>query len=245
MNASSIENIPEMRLWIQSDLLPQTRRGGVPTIINKEPRESLEGFSAANDRDFEEDMAALLEAITVKRKMYFEYENVPYYCMDAEVSTPTARGGQTLVRLKMRNLLTRAVFDKTFKAGERFKEPDLELVEASYLYSDGEGSHFMDQESFETLTLNSDMMGNALELLVEGVIIQLHKFNGNPIGLQLPEKVELEVVYTEGGARGDTSGNVTKLARLQTGLEIKAPLYIEVGEKVRVFTETREFAGRA
>jgi len=194
---------------------------------------------------FEDSMAALLEAITVKRKMYFEYENVPYYCMEAEVSTPTARGGQTLVRLKMRNLLTRAVFDKTFKAGERFKEPDLELVEATYLYSDGEGSHFMDQESFETLTLNSDMMGNALELLVEGVIIQLHKFNGNPIGLQLPEKVELEVTYTEGGARGDTSGNVTKLARLQTGLEIKAPLYIQVGEKVKVFTETREFAGRA
>jgi elongation factor P len=190
-------------------------------------------------------MAALLEAITVKRKMYFEFENTPYYCMDAEVSTPTARGGQTLVRLKMRNLLTRAVFDKTFKAGERFKEPDLELVEASYLYSDGEGSHFMDQESYETHTLNSDMMGNALELLVEGVIIQLHKFNGNPIGLQLPEKVELEVTYTEGGARGDTSGNVTKLARLETGLEIKAPLYIQVGEKVKVFTETREFAGRA
>ena len=88
----------------------------------------------------------------------------------------------------MRNLLTRAVFDKTFKAGEKFKEPDLELVEASYLYSDGEGSHFMDQESFETHTLNSDMMGNALELLVEGVIIQLHKFNGNPIGLHLAGK---------------------------------------------------------
>ena len=210
-------------------------------IIDKEPWEI---FRLTSTR-IEEAMAALLEAITVKRKMYFEYENTPYYCMEAEVSTPTARGGQTLVRLKMRNLLTRAVFDKTFKAGERFKEPDLELVEATYLYSDGEGSHFMDQESFETLTLNSDMMGNALELLVEGVIIQLHKFNGNPIGLQLPEKVELEVTYTEGGARGDTSGNVTKLARLQTGLEIKAPLYIQVGEKVKVFTETREFAGRA
>ena len=190
-------------------------------------------------------MAALLEAITVKRKMYFEFENAPYHCLDVEVAKPTARGGQTLVRLKMRNMLTRAVFDKTFKAGDRFKEPDLELVEASYLYSDGEGSHFMDQESFETLSLSQEMMGNALELLVEGVIIQLHKFNGNPIGLLLPEKVELEVVYTEGGARGDTSGNVTKLARLQTGLEIKAPLYIEVGEKVKVYTETREFAGRA
>lgn len=190
-------------------------------------------------------MAALIEAITVKRKMVFEFENTPYYCLDAEVSTPTARGGQTLVRLKMRNLLTRAVFDKTFKAGERFKEPDLELVEASYLYSDSEGSYFLDQESFDTHRLSPGMVGDALDFLVEGALIQLHKFNGNPIGLQLPEKVELEVTYTEGGARGDTSGNVTKLCRLETGLEIKAPLFIQVGEKVKVFTETREFAGRA
>jgi elongation factor P len=190
-------------------------------------------------------MAALLEAITVKRKMYFEFENTPYYCMEAEVSTPTARGGQTLVRLKMRNLLTRAVFDKTFKAGDRFKEPDLEMVESSYLYSDGDGSYFLDQESFETHTLSKAMMGDALEFLVEGAIIQLHKFNGNPIGLQLPEKVELTITYTEPGARGDTSGNVTKLGRLETGLEIKVPLYIEEGEKVRVYTETKEFAGRA
>ncbi len=79
----------------------------------------------------------------------------------------------------------------------------------------------------------------------QGAIIQVQKFNGNPIGLELPEKVELTVSYTEPGARGDTSGAVTKLARLETGLEIKAPLYIEVGEKVRVYTETKEFAGRA
>ena len=190
-------------------------------------------------------MAALIEAITVKRKMYFEFENTPYYCMEAEVSTPTARGGQTLVRLKMRNLLTQAVFDKTFKAGDRFKEPDLELVEASYLYSDAEGSHFMDQENFETHTLSPEMVGNALDFLVEGAIIQLHKFNGNPIGLELPAQVELKVAYTEPGARGNTSGDVTKLARLETGLEIKVPLFIQEGEKVRVYTETREFAGRA
>ena len=90
-------------------------------------------------------MAALIEAIAVKRKMYFEFEDTPYHCLDVEVSTPTARGGQTLVRLKMRNLITRAVFDKTFKAGDKFKEPDLAQVPASYLYSDGDGSHFMDQ----------------------------------------------------------------------------------------------------
>src|SRR5215472_11699272 len=105
-------------------------------------------------------MAGLIEAIDIKRKMFFEYENAPYHCLDVEISTPTARGGQTLVRLKMRNLLTRAVFDKTFKAGDKFKEPDLEEVEASYLYSDGDGSYFLDQTSFETLQLSEAMTGN-------------------------------------------------------------------------------------
>jgi elongation factor P len=191
-------------------------------------------------------MAALIEAIEVKRKMVFEFENIPYACLEAEVNTPTARGGQTLVRLKMRNLLTNAVFEKSFKAGDKFKEPDLELVPASYLYSDGDGSHFLDQESYETLTLTEQMVGGALEYLVEGALLQLHKFNGNPIGLQLPIFVELAVKETEPGVKGDSSsGSVTKVAKLETGLEIRVPLFIKQGEKVKVTTETGEFAGRA
>ena len=190
-------------------------------------------------------MAVLIDAINIKRRSLFEFENAPYYCLEAEVNTPTARGGQTLVRLKVRNLLTNAVFEKTFKAGEKFKEPDLQQVPASYLYSDADGSYFLDQETFDTLTLREEMIGDALEFLVEGAIVKLNKFNGNPIGLELPDKVELEVTYTEPGARGDTSGNVTKLGRLETGLEIKVPLYIQEGERVKVYTETREFAGRA
>jgi elongation factor P len=191
-------------------------------------------------------MAALLEAINVTRKMYFEFENAPFYCLESEISTPTARGGQTLVRLKMRNLLTRAVFDKTFKASDRFKEPDLEMVDASYLYSDADGSYFLDQETFETLTLNGEMVGDALDFLLEGAMLQIHKFNGNPIGLQLPGQVELEVTYTEPGVRGNTaSGAVTKPAKLETGMEIRVPFFVESGEKIKVYTETREFAGRA
>jgi elongation factor P len=191
-------------------------------------------------------MASLIDAIDVKRKMYFEFENTPYYCLDVEVSTPTARGGQTLVRLKMRNLLTRAVFDKTFKASEKFKEPDLETVEASYLYSDGDASHFMDQETFDQIAMTPEKMGDAPKFLTEGLIIKIDKFNGNPIGIQLPEKVELKVAYTEPGARGNTaSGAVTKHARLETGLEIKVPFFVEEGETVKVYTETGEFAGRA
>ena len=191
-------------------------------------------------------MAALIDAIDVKRKMLFEIDNTPYLCLDAEVSTPTARGGQTLVRLKMRNLITRAVFDKTFKAGERFKEPDLQIVEASYLYADADGYHFMDQESFETHEISPEMMGDALDFLTDGLMVQIQKFNGNPIGIQLPQHVELSVTYTEPGARGDTaSGNVMKPAKLETGIEIRVPLFIKEGEKVKVSTETKEFAGRA
>jgi len=191
-------------------------------------------------------MAALIEAISVKRKTFFEWENAPYVCLDVEVSTPTARGGQTLVRLKMRNLMTRAVFDKTFKAGDKFKEPDLVLVSASYLYADGDGYHFMDQETYETLTIPAQVIGDDRDLLGDNLLVQVQKFNGNPIGLQLPPHVELLVTYTEPGVRGDTaSGGVTKAATLQTGLEVRVPLFIKEGEKIKVHTETREFAGRA
>jgi len=197
-------------------------------------------------RSTDEFMAALIDAINVKRKALFEFESTPYTCLDAEVNTPTARGGQTLVRLKMRNLLTGAVFDKTFKASDKFKEPDLVLVPATYLYSDNDGSYFLDQESFETLNLTGQMLGTAMDFLTDGLLVQLHKYNGNPIGLQLPIFVELEVVHTEPAVRGDTSsGSVTKSARLQTGLEIRVPLFIKEGEKIKVSTETSEFAGRA
>jgi len=190
-------------------------------------------------------MAAFIEAIELKRKMFFEHEDTPYLCLDVERSTPTARGGQTLVRLKMRNLKTRAVFDKTFKAGEKFREPDLVQSPASYLYSDADGSHFMDQESYETITLRGDMLGDATDFLVDGQIVQILLFNGHAIGLQLPQHVELTVVATEPGARGDTAaGNVTKPAKLETGIEVRVSLFIKEGEKVKINTETRECLGR-
>ena len=191
-------------------------------------------------------MAVLIDAIDVKRRTLFEFDNTPFSCMEAEVNTPTARGGQTLVRLKIRNLLTNAVFEKTFKAGDKFREPDLQTVPASYLYRDGSGFHFLDQESYETHTLGDAVIGNALDFLIEGALIELLKYNGNPIGLELPMFVELKVAHTEPGVRGDSSsGSVTKPATLETGLEIRVPLFIKEGEQVKVSTENGEFSGRA
>lgn len=191
-------------------------------------------------------MPSLIEAIDVKRKMFFEFEGAPYHCLDVEVSKPTARGGQTLVRLKMRNLLTRAVFDKTFKAGEKFSEPDLVQVPATYQYTDGDGYYFMEDATFETLSLTRDTLGGDAELLSDNLVVKVQKFNGNPIAIEFPAIVEMTIAQTEEGARGNTaSGSVTKAATTDTGLEIQVPLFIKEGERVKVHTETRAFAGRA
>jgi elongation factor P len=120
------------------------------------------------------------------------------------------------------------------------------MVPVSFMYGDRDGYHFMDQATYETLTLNADTLGDDRLLLSEGVPVQVHKFNGGPIGVQLPPIVELTVTSTEPAVRGNTaSGGVTKAATLDTGLEIQVPLFVVEGEKVKVHTETREFAGRA
>jgi elongation factor P len=191
-------------------------------------------------------MASLIEAIDIKRKMFFEHEGAPYHCIDVDVSRPTARGGQTLVRLKMRNLLTRAVFDRTFKAGEKFSEPDLVKIKATYSYADNDGYHFMDQDSYETVTLAGDTLGDDRGFLVDNLPVEILKYNGNPIGMELPPHVELAVTYTEPAVRGDTSsGSVTKAATLETGMEVRVPLFVKEGDRIKVHTETRDFVSRA
>ncbi len=193
-------------------------------------------------------MAALIDAIDIKRKMYFEFENAPYYCMDVEVlDADRPRRPDPRPPQDAQPAHPRAVFDKTFKGRREVQRARTSKPSKSPISTpDGDGSHFMDQESFETIDLAEDKIGNALDYLIEGALLQLDKFNGNPIGLQLPEKVELTVTYTEPAVRGDTSrGDVTKPAKLETGIEIKVPFFIKEGEKVRVFTETGEFAGRA
>ena len=144
----------------------------------------------------------------------------------------------------MRNLLTRAVFDKTFEAGDKFGGPDLEWLPRRF-YSDGDGYHFMDQGSFDTSRsgrTSSETMRSCWWI----TCWCRSQYNGNPIGVVFPPHVELTVASTELGVRGDTaSGGVTKAATLETGLEIRVSLFIKEGEKVKVHTETREFAGRA
>ena len=169
----------------------------------------------------------------------------PFELMDYTLQTPTARGSATLVRSKVRNLLTGAVFDKTFKAGEKFEEADLQLRPAQFLYEDGTGYHFMDAESYEQFHLSAEYLGDKTQWLTENANVRSVLFNGSVANIELPQFMEFEIHETDPAVRGDTaSGRVMKEARLATGAAVKVPLYMEAGERIVVATETGEFVKR-
>ncbi|MFN2596382.1 MAG: elongation factor P [Pyrinomonadaceae bacterium] len=189
---------------------------------------------------------ALIGANELKRKMLITVDGQPYTVLEVFFASPSARGASTMVRTRLRHLLTGAVQERSFKTSEKFAEPDAELVPASFLYADAGGCHFMDESTFDQFTLAADRIGDERGYLKEGTTLHVLKYNGEPVSLQLPQFVELTVAETEPGVRGDTaSGGATKVARLETGIAVRVPLFIKGGETVRVDTRTGEFAGRA
>jgi elongation factor P len=192
------------------------------------------------------DCMALIGANELKRKLLIAVDGQPYLVLDVFFASPTARGGATMVRTRLRHLLTDAVMEKSFRSSEKFAEPDVEFAPASFLYSDAQGFHFMDEKSYEQFTFSTESVDTDRGYLKEGVSLQVLKYNGAPVSLQFPQYVELAVVSTELGLRGDTAaGGATKLATLETGIEVRVPLFIKEGELVRVNTQSGEVAGRA
>lgn len=189
---------------------------------------------------------ALIGANELKRKMLIKVDGQPYHVVEVFFASPTARGAATMVRTRLRQLLTGAVLEKSFRSNEKFEEPDVQLTPASFLYADGEGFHFMDEASYEQFMFTPEQVGDDRGYLKEGVTLQVLKYNGEPVSLQLPQFVELMVTSTEPGMRGDTAaGGANKQATLETGLSVRVPLFIKEGEVVRVNTQTGEVAGRA
>ena len=189
---------------------------------------------------------ALIGSNELKNKMQIEIDGQTFNVLDVFFSTPTARGASTMVRTKLKNLLNGAVLEKTFRTSEKFPEPDVEIAAVSFLYSDGDGFHFMDESSYEQFSLPTDSVGEDKFYLKEGLNLQIFKYNGNAVSLEMPQYVELSITYCEPGLRGDTAaGGATKVARLQTGLEVRVPRFMKEGETVRVNTQTGEVAGRA
>jgi elongation factor P len=189
---------------------------------------------------------ALIGANELKKKMLIEIEGQPYSVLDVFFATPTARGASTMVRTRLKNLLNGAVQEKSFRTSEKFAEPDVELASVSFLYNDGDGFHFMDQGTYEQFTISDESVGDDRSYLKEGLILEIFKYNGRAVSMQLPQYVELAITSTEPGLRGDTAaGGATKVAKLETGLEVRVPLFMKDGEVVRVNTQNGEVAGRA
>ncbi len=189
---------------------------------------------------------ALIGANELKKKLLIEIDGQPYSVLEVFFATPTARGASTMVRTRLKNLLNGSILEKAFKTSEKFAEPDVEIASVSFLYNDAEGFHFMDESTYEQFTLPEESVGEDRWYLKEGLILEIFKFNGRAVSLQLPQYIELAIASTEPGLRGDTAaGGATKVAKLETGLEVRVPLFMKEGEVVRVNTQTGDVAGRA
>lgn len=152
--------------------------------------------------------------------------------------------GGAFVRTKMKNVMTGKVVDKTFNAGTKVEFETVDRRNMQYLYFDGTSYVFMDPDTFDQINISEAVMGSATDYLLENESAIIGSNNGNPIFLELPQSVVLEVTYTEPGLQGDRSSGGTKPATLQTGKEIQVPLFLEAGVKVKVNTETGDYLGR-
>ncbi|MCL7743489.1 elongation factor P [Guyparkeria hydrothermalis] len=152
--------------------------------------------------------------------------------------------GQAFSRVKLKNLKTGKTIERTFKSGESIEAADVLELEMQYLFSDGEEWHFMDPESFEQVVATKEAVGDSAQWLKEQDMCQITLFNGNPIQVLPPNHVELKVVETDPGIRGDTATGGTKPATLETGAVVKVPLFIEEGEVLRCDTRTGEYLSR-
>jgi elongation factor P len=152
--------------------------------------------------------------------------------------------GNATIRVKVRNVRSGGTLEKTYPSGTRVNDIRLDHAEAQYLYHDGGLYYFMDNETYEQTVLGSDMLGDSVSYLMDGMTVELESYEGEPITVELPTTVDLEVIKTDPGFAGDTATNATKPATLSTGLMVQVPLFVNEGDKIRVDTRTGAYLTR-
>lgn len=149
-----------------------------------------------------------------------------------------------VMQTKLRNVITGKVMEYSFKFGERIEEADVSREKANFLYADSDGTHFMNNDTFETVDFNKEITAEQQPFLKEGLEVSVLRFNGKPVSIELPIKVDYKVTESPPGVRGDSGGSVTKKVTLETGLVVDAPLFIKEDEIIRVDTRTGEYVER-
>lgn len=184
----------------------------------------------------------MVEAGDFRRGLTIEYDGQIFQVIEFLHVKPGK--GAAFVRTKLKNIKTGAVIEKTFRPDERMPLAHIERREMQYLYNDGELYYFMDTQTYEQIALNQEMVGDALKFVKENMTVTVLSHNGSVFGVEPPRFVELEVIDTEPGFKGDTQTGATKPAKVETGAVIQVPLFINVGDKIKIDTSTEEYLSR-
>ena len=185
----------------------------------------------------------MVKATQLRPGMIIRHDGALYSVFSVEHRTPGNKRGS--MQTKMRNLRTGAIIDHRFRAEEFLERAILDEVEFEYLYADGEGFHFMNTQTYEQIHLGNDVLGDAMSYLVPNTLLKVEFFESKPIGVALPDTVDLKVVHTEPTVQKATASAVMKPAKLETGLTIQVPPFINEGDKVRVDTTEARYVQRA
>jgi elongation factor P len=184
----------------------------------------------------------MLNISDLQTNAYFVYNGAPHQVMYREHSK-LGRGG-AILRSKIKNLLTGAILDITFKGNEKFDEAEMSRSKATFTYKEADKYNFMDSATFEQFDLSRKQIGDQAEFIKEGIEVDVLSWDGKPININLPFKVDLEVVEAPPAIKGNSAGAVTKIVVLETGAKINAPIFIKAGDMVKVNTETGEYVER-
>jgi len=188
-------------------------------------------------------MADVISTNQFKTGMHIEHRGAMWRIVDFQHVKP-GKGG-AFVRTKLKNLETGAVIDDTFRAGDKFTRVHTETKNVQFLYDDGSEAHFMDEQTFEQFGLPRAEVADELEYILPSSTVQVLAVNGKPSGIQMPSSVELVVAETEPGVKGDTVSNVSKPATLETGAVVAVPLFVNVGDKIKVDPREARYISRA
>ncbi len=188
-------------------------------------------------------MAETVDTNSFKNGMHIELDGKVWRILEFQHVKP-GKGG-AFVRTKLRSLEQGSVVDKTFRAGEKFPRVHTEVKNVQYLYDDGSEAHFMDSETFEQFSVPHAELADELPFMQPNSVVQVLAVNGKPSSVQMPASVELTVTETEPGVKGDTVSNVTKPATLETGAVVQVPLFVNVGDRLKVDPREKRYISRA
>lgn len=184
----------------------------------------------------------MYSASDLRKGLKIQIEGEPYIVVDFQFSKPGK--GQALYRTKLRNMITGNQFDRTFRSNDKFEKAQLEERTMQYLYSQGDEFHFMDTKNYEQIVIMREQMGNDVNFLIDNMEVQILLFNNNPIGVTLPNFVNLTVTKADPWAKGDTSGSDSKPVTVETGYTLQVPPFIGEGDKIQIDTRTGYYMTR-